>query len=320
MRLMEEVRARLRFRHYAYATEKSYCYWIKRFILFHNRRHPKEMGAAEIVGFLSYIAEHENVSASTQNQALCGIIFLYRHVLNIELGDLGEFSFAKKIKRLPTVLSRSEIKSVISNLSGTHHTIAMLLYGAGLRQMEALRLRITDVSFDRRELLVRNGKGGKDRITVLPAACIEPMKQEIEQSRRLFEKDMTNGFDYIYLPDALNRKFVNAGKEFRWRYVFSSRSTSKDPRSKRIGRHHLHKKGIQRAVSVAAKSAGLDKYITCHTFRHSFATHLLESGYDIRTVQELLGHANVQTTMIYTHVLNRGACGVVSPADEVLGV
>lgn len=317
MRLMDQVRTQLRVRHYAYSTEKSYCHWIKRFILFHDKRHPKDMGSSEISSFLSYLAESENVSASTQNQALCGIIFLFRHVLKTEIGQLNDFMFAKKPQRLPTVLSRSEVKSVISNMSGRHKTIAMLLYGAGLRKMEALRIRIADVSLDRGELLIRNAKGGKDRITMLPSVCTQHIKHEIEKSRQYFEEDMHNGIDYIWLPNALNKKFPNAGKEFRWRYVFSSHTTSKEPVTKRLSRHHIYPKNIQRAVSKATQEAGIDKYITCHTLRHSFATHLLEAGYDIRTVQELLGHSNVKTTMIYTHVLNRGGRAVLSPADQV---
>jgi len=315
MKLMDQVRSQLRVRHYAYATEKSYCHWIKRFILFKNKAHPNTLDASDVADFLSHLAVKENVSASTQNQSLCAIIFLYRHVLGIEIGDVGTFSFARRPKRLPTVLSSSEVNAVISNMVGTYKTIVLLLYGAGLRQSEALRLRICDVCFDRHEITVRNAKGNKDRRSVLPSRCVESLQSAIDQSHQLFDADMENGVNFTWLPNALNKKFPNAGKEFRWRYIFSSHSISREPRSGRFGRHHIHNKGLQRAVSNAGKTAGINKYITCHTFRHSFATHLLEAGYDIRTVQELLGHNNVQTTMIYTHVLNKGGQGVKSPAD-----
>ncbi len=318
MKLLDNVRNELRVRHYSHATEKSYVQWIKRFIIFHGKQHPSNLGASDVATFLSHLAVKEKVAAATQNQALCGIIFLYRHVLGIDLGDIGGFNFAKVPKRLPTVLSKREMKTLLSNMKGIYKTIAILMYGAGLRQSEALKIRVCDVHFDRGELIVRSGKGDKDRITMLPNGSIQGLTQSIEKSREFFDSDMEDGLDYIYLPTALNKKFPNAGKEFRWRYVFSSGNVSRDPRSGRKGRHHIHSKSIQRAVSSAATAAGIDKYVTCHTLRHSFATHLLEDGYDIRTVQELLGHNSVQTTMIYTHVLNRGGKGVVSPADALL--
>lgn len=319
MKLMDQLRTALRVRHYSIATERNYCIWVKRYIFFHNKRHPKELTSKDLIRFLSHLAVNRQVAASTQNQALCAIVFLYKHVLEIELGEFSDFSLAKRPKRLPTVLSRAEVHSLLSNISGTYRTIALLLYGAGLRQMEALRLRVGDISFDRGEILVRHGKGGKDRVTLLPDGCRDSLKAEIEKSRRWFDEDMANGIEYIWLPNALERKFPNAGKQFRWRYVFSSAQLSREPRSLKVGRHHLDRKGVQRAVSLAAELAGIDRYVTCHTLRHSFATHLLESGYDIRTVQELLGHSNVQTTMIYTHVLNRGGRGVISPADQFPG-
>ncbi len=318
MKLLDQVRAQIRVRHYAYSTEKSYCHWIKKYILFNQKQHPKLLTPDHVAVFLTHLAVREKVSASTQNQALCALIFLYRHVLGIEIGDVGGFNFSRQPKRLPTVLSKTEVKSLISNMTGVYKTITTLLYGAGLRQNEALRLRVTDINFERHELIIRNGKGSKDRITMLPEKCIEPLKESIENSRKLFDLDIEMGFDYIWLPNALNKKFPNAGKEFRWRFVFSSNTISRNPQNGERGRHHIHAKGVQRAVSGAVKGAGIDKYVTCHTLRHSFATHLLESGYDIRTVQELLGHSNVQTTMIYTHVLNKGAQGVTSPADDLL--
>ncbi len=318
MKLLDQVRQQLRGRHYAYSTERSYCHWIRRYILFHNKKHPSLLGAEDVVNYLSHLAIKERVSASTQNQALCGILFLYRHVLGIDLGDLGGYSFSKVPRRLPTVLTKQEVSSLLSNTQGVYKTLATLLYGAGLRQNEVLRIRITDVNLERGELIIRNGKGNKDRITVLPQSCIEGIRSAIEQSRQYFDWDMEQGLNYVWLPNALIKKFSNAGREFRWRFVFSSASVSNDPQSGRRGRHHLHAKGLQRAVSGAAKAAQIDKYVTCHTLRHSFATHLLESGYDIRTVQELLGHSNVQTTMIYTHVLNKGGKGVKSPADDLV--
>ncbi len=317
MKLFDQYRAALRIRHYALATERSYCSWLRKYILFHNKRHPKDMGAQEVVQFLTHLAVNRDVSASTQNQALCAIVFLYKHVLEIDIGEFNTFSLAKRPKRLPTVLSRAEVQSLLSNITGTQKTIALLLYGAGLRQMEALQLRVGDISFDRNELLIRHGKGGKDRVTVLPQGAKEGLQRAIDQSRLWFEEDMASGVNFIWLPNALNRKFPNAGQQFRWRYIFSSGNLSRDPRSLNLSRHHIDKKGIQRAVPQAATNAGIDKYVTCHTLRHSFATHLLESGYDIRTVQELLGHTNVQTTMIYTHVLNKGGRGVISPADQL---
>lgn len=317
MKLMDQVRTAIRVRHYAIATERSYCSWIRKFILFHNKRHPRELTATDVMQFLSHLAVNRRVSATTQNQALCAIVFLYKQVLEIDIGEFSAFSLAKRPKRLPTVLSKPEVASLLSNISGQHKTMALLLYGAGMRQMEVLRLRVADVSFDRGEILVRHGKGGKDRVTLLPQGAREGLQKAIEQSRSWFEEDMERGVNHMWLPNALSRKFPNAGKQFRWRYVFSSANLSREPRTLRIGRHHVDRKGIQRAVSQAAKDAGIDKYVTCHTLRHSFATHLLESGYDIRTVQELLGHTNVQTTMIYTHVLNKGGRGVISPADQL---
>ena len=320
LKLLDQVRTQLRVMHYAYATEKSYCHWIKRFIIFNGKQHPSGLSAESVANFLSFLAVKERVSASTQNQALCGILFLYRYVLGIELGDIGSFNFSNTPKRLPTVLSKQEVQALLSNTRGIYRTLSTLLYGAGLRQNEVLRLRIADISFDRGELTVRNGKGGKDRITMLPSGCIEGIKLAIEKSRKLFNEDMDQGINHVWLPNALNKKYPNAGKEFRWRFIFSSNNVSRDPRSGNTGRHHIHSKGLQRAISNAAKAALIDKHVTCHTLRHSFATHLLESGYDIRTVQELLGHANVQTTMIYTHVLNRGGRGVISPADQLSGI
>lgn len=315
VKLMDQIRQRMRYKHYALATEKAYCYWIKRFILFHSKRHPSLMGGPEIAAFLSHIAANENVAVSTQNQALNALVFLYREILGVEVGKLPEIVRPTRPRRLPTVLTANEVERVLTNLSEPYFTLVLLLYGAGLRLKEGLRLRIMDVDLERKEIMVRGGKGNKDRITVLPERALVPIRLQIQQARQYFEVDIQEGIDFMYLPHALLKKYPNAGKDVRWRYVFSSSKLSNDPVSGRPGRHHIHQKPVQRALYQAAVQAGITKRVTSHTFRHSFATHLLEGGYDIRTVQELLGHANVNTTMIYTHVLNKGGRGVVSPAD-----
>ena len=315
-KLLDQVRQRIRFLHYSRKTEQAYIQWIRRYILFHDKRHPKEMGAEEISSFLNYLANRENVSASTQNQALTAIIFLYKQILDIDVGQLPEFQYARKPKRLPVVLSQEEVKAVFQHLNEPHKTMVGLMYGAGLRLNECLNLRILDVDFGRKEITVRRGKGNKDRRTVLPDFTIPGLQAAMDKTEWFFKLDQKNGIDHVHLPDALGKKYPNAGKQLKWQYVFASWNTSIDPNTGRKGRHHIHSKSAQRAISSAVKKANIMKHVSSHVFRHSFATHLLENGYDIRTVQELMGHANVNTTMIYTHVLNRGGRGVTSPIDH----
>lgn len=311
------MRDRLRVKHYSIRTENSYVDWARRFILFHNKRHPKEMGAAEVEQFLTWLAVERKVSASTQNQAKAALLFLYREVLQINLPWLDNIVMAKVSKRLPVVLTQREARSLIHELSGTTWLIVSLLYGTGMRLMEGLRLRIKDIEFERREVVVREGKGGKDRITVLPENLILPIKTQMEKARTLHEKDLGEGLGRVQLPGALARKYPDADRAWGWQYLFPSPVLSTDPRSGRQGRHHINESSVQRAVRTAAKRAGIAKPCTPHVLRHSFATHLLQSGYDIRTVQELLGHKDLNTTMIYTHVLNRGGRGVQSPLDQL---
>lgn len=315
-RLLVQVRERIRFKHYSIRTEHAYLDWIKRFILFHGKRHPAEMGAAEVEAFLTHLAVARNVSASTQNQALSAILFLYKEVLHIELPWLDGVQRAKKPRKLPVVLTTSEARSLLSRLDGTHWLMANLLYGAGLRLMECVRLRIKDIDFEMNQILVRSGKGAKDRITMLPLTLVEPLKAHLGKVKILHEEDLATGFGQVYLPFALAKKYPRANREWGWQYVFPAKRRSIDPRSGEERRHHADEQALQRAVKVAVREAGLTKPATCHSFRHSFATHLLQSGYDIRTVQELLGHQDVSTTMIYTHVLNRGGRGVTSPLDS----
>lgn len=315
-RLLDQVREKLRLKHYSLRTEQAYVDWIKRYILFHGKRHPLEMGAKEVEAFLTYLAVKRNVSASTQNQAKFALLYLYREVLEIELPWLDKVTQANAPKRLPVVLTVSEVQSVLAELSGTHALIASLLYGGGLRLMEAVRLRVKDVDFERHEIVVREGKGFKDRVTMLPEVAVTRLKVHLAKIKLVHEEDLAQGFGEVYLPFALEKKYPNAAREWGWQYVFPSRQLSVDPRSGKTRRHHLDEKGIQRAMKQAVLDAGITKPATPHTLRHSFATHLLQSGYDIRTVQELLGHSDVSTTMIYTHVLNRGGKGVVSPLDQ----
>ena len=314
-KLLEQVVAKLRVKHYSMRTEKAYVDWIKRYILHHGKRHPKDMGVAEVEAFLTHLAVERNVSASTQNQAKSAILYLYKEVLNIDLPWLDNVTQAKAPKRLPVVLTQAEVQAVLSRLDGTMWLIASLLYGSGLRIMEALRLRVKDVDFARREILVREGKGFKDRVTMLPVSLIEPLKSHLLKVQALHMEDLSNGYGAVFMPMALDRKYPNAAKDWAWQYVFPSIKLSVDPREKVIRRHHADEKTVQRGVKRAVNLAGLTKLATPHTFRHSFATHLLEGGYDIRTVQELLGHSDVATTMIYTHVLNKGGRGVSSPLD-----
>jgi len=315
-KLLDRMRAEIRLRHYSIRTEESYVDWARRFILYHNKRHPQEMGAEEVRDFLSHLATKRKVSASTQGQAKSALLFLYREVLHIELPWLDEVISAKKARRLPVVLTPTEMRRLLDATSGTMGLAIALLYGTGMRLLEGLRLRVKDVEFERREIVVREGKGNKDRVTVLPENLILPLQAHLQKVKALHEKDLDAGFGEVYMPDALAIKYPKAGKTWGWQYVFPSVVRSVDPRSGVERRHHLNEASVQRAVREAAKLAGIHKPVTPHVLRHSFATHLLQSGYDIRTVQELLGHSDVSTTMIYTHVLNKGGRGVVSPLDR----
>ena len=314
-KLLDQLREALRSRHYSHRTEQTYCSWVKRFIYFHNVRHPQEMAEPEINAFLTYLAVKEKVAASTQNQALSALLFLYRHVLGREVGDLGEVIRARKPKRLPVVMTREEIKAVLANLYSDKWLMASLMYGAGLRLMECLRLRVQDLDFSRNEILVRDGKGAKDRITMLPESLKTPLQEQLKSVKAIHERDLADGWGRVLLPHALDRKYRNAPMEWLWQWIFPQGNRWKNLKTGEEGRHHVDESLVQKAVRDAATKAGLTKRATCHTFRHSFATHLLEAGYDIRTVQELLGHKDVKTTMIYTHVLNRGPSGVRSPVD-----
>jgi len=314
-KLLDRLREALRSRHYSRRTEQTYCHWVKRFIFFHNMRHPAEMGEPEINAYLTHLAVKEKVSASTQNQALSALLFLYRHVLDRKVGDLGEVIRARKPRHVPVVMTREETRAVISHLKGDKWLMASLMYGAGLRLMECLRLRIQDVDFARNEITVRDGKGSKDRVTMLPASVKTPLRKHLQTAKQIHEKDLTDGWGRVHMPYALGRKYPNASSDWRWQMVFPQESRWRNRETGEQGRHHVDESLVQKAVRDAVARAGLTKRATCHTLRHSFATHLLEGGYDIRTVQELLGHNDVKTTMIYTHVLNRGPTGVRSPVD-----
>jgi integron integrase len=316
-RLLDQVRQAIRTRHYSYRTEKAYVHWIKRFIFFHDKRHPAEMGEAEIGRFLSSLATERRVSASTQNQALNALIFVYREVIKKHIGYVDGVVRAKRPHRLPVVLTRQEVRIILGCLDGSDWLMAMLLYGAGLRLMECLRLRVKDIDFATNQVVVRAGKGDKDRHTMLPAAIKEPLAKHLELIKRQHERDLERGMGRVALPNALERKYPNAGKEWGWQWVFPATSHYTDRVIGEKRRHHLHESVLQKAVKEAVRKSGISKPASPHTFRHSFASHLLEDGYDIRTVQELLGHRDVRTTMIYTHVLNRGGKGVFSPADRL---
>lgn len=315
-RLLDALRDAIRIRHYSLRTERAYVQWARRYIRFHGRRHPREMGEAEVTAFLGSLATVGNVSASTQNQALAALLFLYKEVLGIELAWLENIPRARRPRRLPTVLTREEAHSVLAQMTGTHALMARLLYGTGMRLSECLRLRVKDLELARREVLIREGKGGRDRITVLPASLVEPLREHLVRVRALFDRDREAGVPGVELPGALDRKNPGAGRLWAWQWVFPQRTLSVDPRSGIRRRHHAYEQTLQRAIKRAVGMAGIAKPVSTHTFRHSFATHLMEGGYDIRTVQELLGHKDVSTTMIYTHVLNRGGRGVVSPLDR----
>ena len=315
--LLDQLRQALRVRHYALRTEQSYVDWARRFIRYHGLRHPREMGAAEVAGFLSHLASERGCSASTQNQAKSALLFLYKEALGIDLPWLDEVVSARTRRRLPVVLTPREARELLQHTSGTAGLVIALLYGTGLRLLEGLRLRVKDVEFERRELLVRSGKGGKDRVTVLPENLIAPLQQQMAHARALHQADLAAGAGNVWMPDALALKFPRAASAWGWQWVFPAASLSVDPRTGVRRRHHLQEQSVQRAVASAARAAGITKPCTPHVLRHSFATHLLQSGYDIRTVQELLGHADVKTTMIYTHVLNRGGRAVRSPLDVI---
>jgi integron integrase len=316
--LLDRVRESIRARHYSIRTEEAYVGWIRRFIRFHGRRHPREMGEKEINAFLSSLAVDAKVSASTQTQALSALLFLYRNVLEIPFPDLGRLIRAKRPSRLPTVLTKDETVCLLSNLEGEVRLVALLLYGSGLRLLEALRLRVKDVDFGMSQILVRDGKGQKDRRTMLPLAVRDSLRLHLESVRALHRRDLSEGFGTVYLPEALARKYPAAACDWAWQWAFPAHDRSRDPRTGLERRHHLHETTIQKAVRKASRAAGIPKLVSPHALRHSFATHLLESGYDIRTIQELLGHKDVSTTMIYTHVLNNpGGRGVRSPVDAL---
>jgi len=316
-KLLDQLRYALRSRHYSGRTEETYCLWVKRFVFYHKLRHPADMGEKEINTFLSHLAIEEKVSASTQNQALSAVLFLYRHVLNRGIGDLGEVIRARKPKRLPIVMTRDEVKTVLNHLDGQNWLLASLMYGAGLRLNECLCLRVQDIDFGANQITVRDGKGFKDRVTMLPQAARQPLLEHLQKVKRIHEKDMICGFGRVGLPYALARKYPKAPREWGWQYVFPQKNRWVNARTGEQGRYHLDESIVQKAVRTAACDAGIAKRATCHTLRHSFATHLLDSGYDIRTVQELLGHKDIRTTMVYTHVLNRGGKGVRSPMDTI---
>lgn len=305
----------LKARHYSHKTEQAYAHWVARFLHFHPGRHPAEMAEPDINRFLTHLAVKEKVSASTQNQALAALLFLYRHVIGRDIGGLGEVIRARKPERRPVVMTREEVKAVLANLTGDKRLMASIMYGAGLRLMECLRLRVQDIDFSRNEILVRDGKGAKDRMTMLPESTKAPLQDHLKQVKTIHQQDVADGWGRVLLPNALDRKYPTAPQDWRWQWVFPQEHRWKNTKTGEEGRHHVHETILQRAVKEAVRQAGVVKHVGCHSFRHSFATHLLEAGYDIRTIQELLGHKDVTTTMIYTHVLIKGGRGVRSPVD-----
>jgi len=319
-KLLDQVREKIRYKHYSLSTENTYISWIRQYILFNEKRHPSEMGAAEVEAFLTYLATTRHVSSSTQNQALSAILFLYREVLALDLPWLDNFERSKKPRRLPVVLTTLEVQALLRESDKAPAPIGLiikLLYGTGMRLMEAVRLRVKDVELSRKEIIIRDGKGGKDRVTMLPDSMVEPIRAQLAMRRAWHDQDIASGKVGVWLPDALAVKYPKAPQEWGWQYVFAAKNYSIDPRTQAERRHHVEEKQVQRYVKRAAESAGIFKPTSPHTLRHSFATHLLQVGYDIRTVQELLGHSDVSTTMIYTHVLNKGGRGVASPLDNL---
>jgi integron integrase len=314
-RLLDIVRETVQRRHYSHRTEETYVHWIRRFILFSGKRHPRELGGPEVTAFLNHLVGNRHVAAATQNQALAALLFLYKEVLAQPLPWLDEIEHARRPARRPTVLTQAEARQLLARLHGAKWLMASLLYGAGLRLRECLTLRVKDVDFGYRQILIRDGKGGKDRLTILPEPVIEPLRAHLERVRALHEQDIADGCGDVELPDAIARKYPRAPYEWGWKFVFPSHKRSVDPRTGAIRRHHVYENYLIRGVKHAAHAAGIAKHVSCHTLRHSFATHLLENGYDIRTVQELLGHNDVSTTMVYTHVLNKGGRGVKSPME-----
>jgi integron integrase len=315
-KLLDRVRWHLRVKHYSTRTEQVYIDWIRRFILFHGKRHPETMGEEEIAAFLSHLAIHQHVAASTQNQAFSALLFLYQQVLDRKLDYIAGVERVRRPAKLPVVFTRAEARAVIAHLKGDYRLMTELLYGSGLRLMEALRLRIKDIDFGYNQITVRDGKGMRERVTLLPAPLKEPLRAHLKRVRQIHGRDLARGGGAVYLPFGLARKYPKAGRDWRWQYVFPAAKPSIDPRSGETRRHHVGEKNLQNAVKNAIYAAGIPKAASCHTFRHSFATHLIEAGYDIRTVQELLGHKDVSTTMVYTHVLNKPGLGVRSPLEE----
>ena len=315
---LDQVRGAIRVRHYSIRTEQAYLAWIKQFILFNDKRHPAKMGDMEVSTFLTYLAQQRNVAAATQNQALNALVFMYRYVLKTPLGELQSIIRAKKPKRLPVVLTQQEVSHLLSHLTGAHWLIGCLMYGSGLRLMESVRLRIKDIDFSHRAIFVRDGKGGKDRVVTLANELVEPLERHLETVKTFYERDSAEGFGRVYLPFALDKKYPNAASEWGWQYAFPAHRRSKDPRTDIVRRHHINESSIQKAFKKAVRLAKIDKPASCHTLRHSFATHLLESGADIRTVQDQLGHNDIRTTQIYTHVIGRGGMAVKSPLSSLL--
>ena len=316
-KLLDQLADQIRLKQYSPRTQKTYISWVREYILFQNKRHPKEMGIPEIKQFITHLTSDKNLSASTQNQALSAVLFLYRHVLKINLDETDlNLLRPQKGNTVPVVLSKEEAKLIISKMTGVYKIIAQIMYGSGLRIMETMRLRVKDIDFENHQIIVRDGKGGNDRPTMLPELVIKPLQNHLQQVKLIHEKDLADGFGTVYLPFALDRKYPNAKKEWIWQYVFPATTRFKDTETGIIGRHHLHETAVQKAVKEATTLAKVNKRVSPHTFRHSFATHLLQSGYDIRTIQELLGHKDLKTTMIYTHVLQRGGLAVKSPLDN----
>lgn len=315
-KLLDRVRWHLRVKHYSIRTEQAYADWIRRYILFHGKRHPDEMGEEQIAQFLTHLAIEKQVAASTQNQALSALLFLYHRVLDRKLDFIDKVERVQRPPKIPVVFTRSEARAVLARLKGDYRLMAHLLYGSGLRLLECLRLRIKDIDFGYRQITVREGKGMHERVTILPERLIRPLQSHLARVKELHRQDLAQGGGAVYLPSALSRKYPNAARDWIWQYAFPADKVSIDPRSGEKRRHHVAEKNLQNAVKHAIRAAGTTKAASCHTFRHSFATHLLESGYDIRTVQELLGHKNVATTMIYTHVLNKPGLNIRSPIDD----